>query len=65
MLLDSLLWIKVVVGNVPIPTFATWAYSISAEAPVGTSYNFCSPGETGTAIDINLLTGAIAILSQC
>ena len=35
-----------------------------ADVPVGTSYNFCNPGATGTAIDINLLTGAIAILSQ-
>ena len=35
------------------------------EVPVGTSYIFCSPGAIGTARFINLLTGAIAILSQC
>ena len=65
-LLDFLLWKNVTVGNDwPIPTLATWAYSTNAEVPVGTSYTFCSPGETGTASDINLLTGAIAILSQC
>ena len=64
-LLVSLRWIKVTVGYVyPIPTLATCAYNTSAEVPVGTSYNFCSPGATGTATDINLLTGAIAILSQ-
>ena len=64
-LLDSLRCIKLIVGYVvPIPTFDTCAYSKIAEVPVGTSYNNCSPGWTGTATDKNLLTGAIAILSQ-
>ena len=36
------------------------------DLPVGVEYITCSPGATGTAIVINLLTGAIAIfLSQC
>ena len=52
---------KVTVGYVLIPTLATCAYSKIAEVPVGTSYNFCSPGVTGTATERNLFTGAIAI----
>ena len=66
MLLEVLFWTKVTVGYVTaIPTFETWVYSNNADVPVGTSYNFCRPGATGTAIETNLLTGAIAILSQC
>ena len=65
-LLYVLFWINVTFGYVtPIPTLETCVYNNNADVPVGTSYNFCRPGETGTAIDTNLLTGAIAILSQC
>ena len=60
-LLDSLRCISVTVGYVLIPTLDTCAYNKREDAPVGTSYNFCSPGATGTANDINLFTGAIAI----
>jgi hypothetical protein len=43
------------------PTLDTEAYKIIEETPVGAVYTVCSPGATGTAIVINLLSGAIAI----
>ena len=62
-LLDNLFCQKVTNGYVPTPTLATWAYNNNEVVPVGTSYNFCTPGATGTARLINLFTGSIAMLS--